>query len=277
MNKVKVSYYGMVLGGALALMGCNDTGFTAAATATLPLSNGDSGTGGPLPDTDVPAPCPPSKTTKNIRILFMLDNSGSTLTTDPNQLYRVQSVQKFNSDHGASKPNLTYHLGYFGSRIAYMYDMILNRFDTPTAANPVGNSAQLATALSAYDAVEPVGSTPYLAAFSSLQDTVSVDPNVGVNKKDYAVVFMSDGQPTDIAAPVPANLTSLVNSLKAAASAKGSMLSVNTVYFGNPNDTVSIDNLRGMASTGGGQFVDTNKISGGIVIDDLINVPGACD
>jgi hypothetical protein len=34
-------------------------------------------------------------TTENLRIIFMVDNSGSTLTTDPNRNYRDATIQAF--------------------------------------------------------------------------------------------------------------------------------------------------------------------------------------
>jgi len=207
----------------------------------------------------------------------MLDNSGSTLTTDPNQVYRVQTIQKFNNDYGA-KTNLSYNLGYFGSKIAYMFDMNSSTFMTPTAVHPIGTSAQLSVALTSYDAVEPLGTTPYKAAFSSLEATVKADIAAG-GRQDYAVVFMSDGQPTDVEAPVITNLNALVNSLKTAATSSnsGSKLNVSTVYFGAAADATSIDNLKSMATAGGGQFVDTNKLgAGGLVLNNVISIPGEC-
>lgn len=274
----------MAIASVIALSGCNETGFVAAPAGTLAQGSGDSNPTNPgtpgTPGNPVPNPmpsCQVSDTTKPVRIIFMLDNSGSTLTTDPDQVFRVQTIQKFNNDYGA-KPNLSFNLGYFGLNVAYMFDMNLSKFVSPIATNPIGTSAQLSVALSSYDMVQPNGSTPYKAAFSTLESTVKADIAAG-GKQDYAVVFMSDGQPTDVAAPVITNLNLLVNSLKAAAASSnsGSLLSLSSVYFGAANDTVSIDNLKSMATTGGGQFVDTNKLgSGGLVINNVISVPGEC-
>jgi len=245
-----------LLGGMLALSACNDTGF---ATKTSGFSQVD------------PSGCKVGTSTKNIRILFMIDNSGSTNTTDPMKSIRVATLRKFIADYG-SNSNLTYNFGYFSGTTANMYNMVNNTFSLNTAANPVGNSSQLTSALNAYDALASSGSTPYRAAFDSLRATVTADENAG-NKQDYAVVFMSDGQPTDISGA--ANLNGLVTALKSAAGANGSLLTVSTVYFGDPNDAGSIANLSGMATTGGGQFVDTNA-NGGVVINDVITVPGNC-
>src|SRR5271167_3498882 len=46
-----------------------------------------------------------------VRILFMVDNSGSTSTTDPNHDYRAQTISTFLSQFG-SKTNFSYSFGY---------------------------------------------------------------------------------------------------------------------------------------------------------------------
>lgn len=250
-----------MMGSALAFTGCNSTGFVLTPKAHLNQID--------------PLPCQIGSATKDIRIMFMVDNSGSTNTTDPNQLYRIQTIQQFIADFGA-KTNLTYNFGYFSGTSTQMYDMSLNQFTPALAASPIGTSAQLSTALLAYDAIAPGGSTPYHAAFTSLQATITADENAG-HKQDYAVVFMSDGQPTDIANPVAANLLGLVDSLKAAATPNGSSLTLTTVYFGPPGDSASLGNLQNMAIQGGGRFVDTNNLgAGGFVLNDVITVPGTC-
>jgi hypothetical protein len=204
--------------------------------------------------------------------MFMIDNSGSTDTTDPKKNYRVLTLQNFIDDYGANT-YLSYNFAYFSGTTAMAYDMITNTFWNDQAPNPVGNSSQLSVALRNYEALNNGDRTPYKAAFKSLGDTVKTDEDAG-NKQDYAVVFMSDGQPTDISGI--ANLKNLVTSLKTVAGGNGSAITVNTVYFGPENDSGSIDNLRAMSAEGAGQFVDTNNLaSGGLVINNIINVPGA--
>ncbi|GEM_PF-1661099 len=264
---------GMVLS---ALSACNSTGFVAApVSAALPLVD-------PAPplaaapgvgNTNPPG-CTIGTTKKPIRIMFMVDNSGSTLMTDPNRNYRVQTLQKFISDYGMNT-YLSYNFAYFQATTASAYDMMTGKFITDTAPNPVGSSAQLSTALLAYEnvTINSNALTPYKAAFKSLGDTVIADETAG-NKQDYAVVFMSDGQPTDISGID--NLKGLVTSLRATATKNGSVLTMNSVYFGDEQDTASIANLKAMSTEGAGQFVDTNLLGkGGLVINNIVNVPGA--
>ncbi len=102
---------------------------------------------------------------------------------------------------------------------------------------------------------------------------MTADENAG-HKQDYAVVFMSDGQPTDISGID--NLKGLVATLRTNATKNGSVLTVNSIYFGDEKDTNSINNLKAMSTQGAGQFVDTNNLgAGGLVINNVVNVPGA--
>ncbi len=263
--------------GSFGVVGCNNTAFTAAPVgATLgqidPIGNPPGGPGG-TGNTN-PTGCTIGQVKKPIRVMFMIDNSGSTLTTDPNQYYRVQTIQKFITDYGANA-NLTYNFGYFAGTTATAYDMMTNMFVTGSAQHAVGSSAQLSTALLAYEnvAINSGAATPYQAGANSLKATISADELAG-GKQDYAIVFMSDGQPTDISGA--ANLKALVDTLSMVASGNSSAITFNTIYFGPSNSTAAMANLQLMATEGAGQFVDTNKLAaGGLVINDVINVPGA--
>jgi hypothetical protein len=228
-----------------------------------------------LRQADPPASeCTIDSTAQSLRIFVMVDNSGSTEQTDPSQYFRVQTLRTFLGTYG-SHANLAYGFGYFADD-AYLYDVNLGRYVRASVANPFGTSAEVSGALDTYHAsIPPRGNTGYSAAFSAIESAITRDESAG-RTGDYAVVFMSDGQPTDIDGDVPAGLSALVSSLKAATGANGkSHLSVSTVYFGSAGDTTSIGNLRTMATQGGGQFVDTNHLAGGgLSIDDVVTIPG---
>jgi hypothetical protein len=206
--------------------------------------------------------------------MFMMDNSGSTATTDPNHNYRVKTVQDFLAAYG-SHTNLTYSFGYFAGSTASEYDSTRNSFQAnPTT--PIGNASFLTAALNKYETFAPGGSTPYSAAFNSLRSVVQQDEATGT-KMNYVVVFMSDGMPTDISGNVNSGIISMVDNLRTAVQANGSsLLTVSSVYFGPDGDNVSIGNLKTMANEGQGQFVDTNQLNSALQINDVINVPGTC-
>jgi len=218
--------------------------------------------------------CTVETTTRALRILVMVDNSGSTDKTDPSQAYRVQTLRTFLADYG-SHANLSYGFGYFDDD-AYLYDANGGRFTSGSASLPFGSAATIAAALDTYHAsIPPAGNTGYGAAFGALRSAIAQDEASG-QRSDYAVVFMSDGQPTDVSGNVPSAITNLVRGLRGVAETNGkSHLSVSAVYFGPATDATSISNLRGMAAEGAGQFVDTNHLSaGGLAIDDVVTIPG---
>jgi hypothetical protein len=206
--------------------------------------------------------------------MFMVDNSGSTATTDPAHDIRVKTVQSFIQNYG-THTNLTYSFGYFSGTTAKEYDGHTSTFDSvPTV--PFGNSSFLTSALNLYSTYAPGGSTPYTAAFNSMQSVVQEDETAGT-RENYVVVFMSDGMPTDITGNQPSAIITMVDHLRTTVQNDStSLLTVSAVYFGPENDASAIGNLTTMASEGQGQFVDTNQLSSALQINDVITVPGSC-
>ncbi len=235
----------------------------------------------PTQSTPTPSPIPTATpcttaatTTKNLRIMFMVDNSGSTLDTDRNKNYRVKTVESFVQNYG-SHTNLTYSFGYFGGTTAKEYDGSRRNFQMNPSVG-FGNADFLTSALNLYKTIAPSGNTPYTAAFNSLKSMVQQDKATGV-KQDYVVVFMSDGMPTDIYGNSNSGIVHLVQNLRTVVEANGdSLLTVSSVYFGPQNDNNAINNLRTVASEGKGQFVNTNELNHALQINDVITVPGSC-
>jgi hypothetical protein len=241
----------------------------------------------PVPATPVP-PTPQcsgdiNHTSENLRIIFMVDNSGSTLQTDPSQFFRVQTIQNFLAKY-SSKKNFTYSFGYFGTD-TFLFDVQNQKFKNVASVNQVpkmtfGNSNDLAKALSLYSGIQPDGETNYALALSRIQSMILQD-EILKTPWNYVLVFMSDGQPTDLNTPAAQNLRVMIRSLQGSAQQHRGFLTVSTVLFDPASDWGyfdSVNNLSAMADEGKGQFVDTNKIStGSLQIDDIISVPGpAC-
>jgi hypothetical protein len=208
----------------------------------------------------------------------MMDNSGSTKTTDPNKFYRVDTVNNFYQVYNA-KQNFTYSYAWFSDAVN-MVDPVTSKIVT-SSSQPFGNADFLKFASSTFSKVAYGGGTNYLKAFSSLQSMVSNDMVAG-SKWDYVIVFMSDGEPTDVTSD--SQLTTVVNNLETQVKSKGHLLSVSTVYFGPAGSTSTtstptsadkaISRLKAMAAAGSGQFLDTNQTGGTLKIDDIITVPG---
>lgn len=232
------------------------------------------------------------QTGKNLRILFMIDNSGSTDNSDPQMKYRVQTVRNFLQTYG-SKPNLTYSFSYFAAD-TYRVDpttlSILASSEHPLSSSdhPFGDANFLSQALSAYELVKAQPRTDYVPALTLLQNMISND--IAQDPKwDYVVVFLSDGGATDNHL-TPTTLSDKVKAMRSMVSSKGHELTFSTVYFGAKESDVIQDptayygfnisyaevvsNLKSLATAGNGQFVDTNLNNGSLVIGDIISVPG---
>lgn len=209
-------------------------------------------------------------TQKKLRILFMVDNSISTKNTDPNKYFRLQTVQTFLNTYQA-KQNFTYAFGLFSLSSGTFFDSTTQSFII-NSTHAFGNATHLSQALQKFSIMNAASSTPYAAALTALENVILEDINQ-TQEWEYVIVFMSDGQPTDIAAPVSTNLIAKTKALRESIQNQGRPVTLSTVYFGAATDTNSINNLMVMAQEGGGQFVNTN-LSSDLVIDDLITILG---
>jgi uncharacterized protein YegL len=244
---------------------CGKVNFSAAA-ASAQANNPD----GILSNT----PCTLQNTTTavNLKIIFMVDDSGSTATTDPKQGYRIKAVQDLISEYGGVS-SFEFGYGYFNGTTSTIFDDSTMKFAS-SAKMPFGNSTDLNNALTAFENISPSGNTPYQAAFNGLQSSISTDQALGgASSWAYAVVFMSDGMPTDLTGNVQTDIVNLVDSLRGTVLKGGSTSTVSTVYFGPDSDGTSIANLTTMAKEGQGQFVDTNQTTS-LNFAQVITVPG---
>jgi len=223
------------------------------------------------------APCTPvSQTlTQDLRILFLVDNSGSTKATDPHQYYRSQVLKIFLQQYG-NKQNLTYLYGFFSGTKAYFFDSAIGGFHS-VGNLPFGPAVDLTTALNTFNLIPPSGNTPYKAALQLATQSIQNDLQQGSKVKNYILIFMSDGEPTDVSnqPSLPGNLQDLVQKAMALIQAAGGTLTLSTVYFNGANVAADASNLQLMAQIGGGQFVNTN-LNPNLTINDLITVPGQC-
>ena len=248
----------------LSFQNCSKASFGTADSSSSSVADGATSTTG-----TTSATCAVTTTSENIRILFMVDNSSSTSTTDPSKTYRMTAIKTFLAKYG-SHTNLTYGFGYFAGTSGYMYDATLAKFTT-SATNAFYSASGLSTALTAYSSIANSGNTPYKAAFTSLTSAISADANS--NSSNYVVVFLSDGAPTDLSANIDSDILSLVKSLNSVVLGKGRLLTVNSVYFGPESDSAAQQHLELMADDGSGQYVDTNG-SNSLEVEDIITVPG---
>ncbi len=223
------------------------------------------------------------QTTDNLRIIFMVDNSGSTLDTDLNQIIRAQTIENFLTKYGA-KTNFSYSFGFFDDD-TYVFNIANQKFVNATRKglppNVFGDSGDLAQALRLFSKVRGFGGTNYGQAVDAVKDMINQDHKSKISW-NYVLVFMSDGQPSDISAPVAEHLKSMIELVMNAAVKRSALATASMVLFDPAEDAQyasSKRNLSAMAEQGKGQFFDTNfPPAGGLAIDDIISVPGKkCD
>jgi hypothetical protein len=263
----------LILG--LVLTACNNNYKLDTATpGSTSQSTDGTGSGGTTPGGGgTTGTCTIQNVTQNLRILFMVDDSDSTNTTDPSNSKRVTTIQNFLNTY-ASKTNLTYSYNFFGTNPS-TYSTSSHAFGNTTSANIFGTVADMAgssnSALNEFLTIGSVGNTNYSAAFTRMQSIIQGDMLNNANE-NYVVVFMSDGQPTDQGSSANSQIsgiTSITSSLMGLAAS--GRITVSTVYFGAP-DSQAQNNLSTMATLGSGQFVNTN-VTTNFSIDNLITVP----
>ncbi len=129
-----------------------------------------------------------------------------------------------------------------------------------------------------------INGTNYSTAFDALQADIVGDSHRDSQQK-YVVVFMSDGEPSDMGSEseIDSNITQEVKSLQTNVSrSTGGNVIVSSVYFGDKSlrkgDSAykAAYHLQVMAAQGGGQFVDTTKLNAELQIEDLIKVTSRC-
>lgn len=191
----------------------------------------------------------------DVKVIYVVDVSGSNDKTDPDQVVRAGSISRFYNSY-ASKTNFKWNAISFSGT-------------TAKVRLAEGDGQLFSDFLSWLTGHTDDGDTPYVAALDKTTDIIGADPTPTSLGK-YVVVFISDGKPD----PAVEDSVLKTEVQQIVASMPG-RVSFNTVYYG-PNNADASDRLKMMAQTGGGNFLDTNKNSTGTLfsISDLVIVPG---
>lgn len=177
-----------------------------------------------------------------VKVWFVIDDSGSMQTNDPNQKRYAEPKSLATR---MEKPGVF----FFG---AETFAGDANGAKRITQPNRFTDSA--ATFGQNIDAAKNPGNggTPYLAAlnftFGELSDDVRKDP-VSARRSRYVIIFLSDGAPTDSQPPQILEAVKTIMSLKKDVGA----ITLNTVFLGGPTGTTQTL-LETMATEGGGIF-----------------------
>ena len=250
---------------ACGLMGCSQVGFnpTSLSGATAASSTSGSTCNNNLGTTKIPT-----------KMIFVVDMSGSNQSapgcsvsstcTDPGKAIRGGSIQKFLNDYG-SHTNFGWAFDvFFGTSSTALTG------DGSSTAPIFVNAAAMQSSINTFMGMTDQGDTPYLAALANVQATIANDPDLNSSSNpQYVVVFMSDGQPD--ADESLSNILSAVSGIVALAPKR---VTFNSIYYGT-SDPIASSNLQQMATTGNGNFLDTNSNPTGLdfSIGDLITLP----
>jgi len=190
--------------------------------------------------------CTAATASQNLKVLFVVDNSTSTKTTDPGKKFRDGSLRTF-VDKFSSNSNFSWGFIYFAADVS-------SYFGTPNAPAFSQSPEDITAAIDDFFAVKTANGTNYTNSLAAARNAIQNDPdrNDQSHPPFYLVIFMSDGEPS----PKDPNVVAEVQSIVDVAPDR---ISVNTVYFG-PNAPADVARLQSMANAGKGQFFNTNVV-----------------
>jgi hypothetical protein len=209
--------------------------------------------------------------------MFVVDESGSTVTTDPDASLRTKTAEYFIKAN-LNNSLLSYSYSYFFDD-AFVFDYSQQNFVSPVfLQNPIGSANQTLQVTYKFrdDFINNrmrSGGTNYEVALKTAADLIQKDKAIN-SQMSYVVIFMSDGLPTRGGAEIG----NYVNTIRASAGGPD-RATVSSVYFGESHNLTAKQVMIDVASYGGGEYVDSNttQLTFANMIQNIIQVPtGAC-
>lgn len=243
--------------------GTMSTGGTLGTNGTISGGINPISTGGTMAAIGSVAVC--SAVLQNIdqpvKLLFIVDTSGSNASapgTDPKKTFRGGSIQKFFSDY-STKANFSWGMISFSN----------DKATSLVAGNLSNNASDMQAAINKFFTITDNGDTPYAVALTSGINVLTADAKTKTASTKYIVVFLSDGLPNPALSD-----TQLTTAVQNVMNVAPGQVSFSTVYYG-PKDPTAAGRLQLMATTGKGNFIDTNANPGAdFEISNVIAVPG---
>lgn len=202
-----------------------------------------------------------SKVTVPVKVLFVIDKSGSNASTDPTMNLRGGAIQNF-FDRYKAMTNFSWGLELFNNSQAR------SLIGTSSANYFSSNTTTVQNAINTFYSSSDVGGTPYRAALQLAISAISGDSSTTSTTK-YFVVFISDGVPDPAVAD---NI--LAQDISTLMAIHLGRVALSTIYYGSVS-TDAMNRLQTMATLGTGKFLNAN--SGGTTsfqIDDVVVIPG---
>ncbi len=218
----------------------------------------------------------------NIKIAFAVDMSGSNKGgtdpgSDPDKSFRSGKIQEFFSDHKSA--NWGWQFIGFGVEkvpaVAFITDG--GQADFTSDINRVNG------AFDKFLATPDTGSTPFRAALNALASSIKNDIAKSPSSKSvYAILFLTDGKPSDYCDSNMKGCTSsnpdraaIETDVRKLVSIAEGRITFNTIYYG-PSDEGAALTLKNMAAAGRGTFIDTNESTRNIHLDQALKVQKPC-
>ncbi len=265
-TQIRLGLLAVIFGSFLLMFqNCSQVSFTPDSANALNSVEGLSNNGG---GADPNCRIDYTNAAADVKVLFLVDASGSNDITDRGQVWRLATLNSF-VDAYKNKNNFFYGLLTFQGTTA----------KPQIATGGVGvftnNLSTVAQGIASFDANIDGGSTPYDAALNLAKSIIMEDLAIPASKPTaYAVVMISDGVPTNDRYKGVNGINNLKTDVKALADIAPGKITVNSVYLYNaakPSNSEE-EYLRAMASVGGGTFIFADSKQA-ISIADSIKVP----
>lgn len=220
-----------------------------------------------------------SETTSPVKIIFMLDASGSNKSngqnpgSDPVKIWRSSAQEKFLEAY-PGKINFHYNVSVFNGSQSKSLLNVSSGGKTVYYSGDITSSGPVIAAINTFKAMSDTGATPYSAALSRIKNLITSDLATAAANTKYVIVMLTDGEPTDYGAG--RDTQAIKDDISDILSLATDRVSLNTVYYNNYQFTAEGESLlKMMAFAGRGTFVkaDTNKPK--LEIKDVIRVPSS--
>jgi uncharacterized protein YegL len=213
--------------------------------------------------------------TKNVKVLFLIDTSGSNADssggagTDPGKTWRLNTVNSFISAYG-NKPNFEFTFATFQNSSAKA--LLTNSSGQGIFSKNMNDINQ---AIADFKNTKDAGYTPYDAALALVSNIIAYDQSVTTTKDaGYVVIMVSDGTPTNSSYTDKNGMINLTNDVNAILAQAPGQVSLNTVYLYNKSAPTASDKayLQKISSLGSGAFIEASS-NETLQISDTVQVP----
>lgn len=270
---------GLILACLIGFQNCSKVAFTEDAAASSLIKNGvtgDSTSNNNNSGDDSNCRVDLINSTKNVKVLFLIDTSGSNASnngaagTDVGKTWRLNTINSFISAYG-NKPNFEFAFAYFQGTKA---DTLLKNSSGQGIFSK--DMSAINQAVMDLKNIKDEGNTPYDAALSIVRNIIHYDQMVTATKDaGYVVVMVSDGTPTNTSYTDNKNgMTNLTNDVNAILAEAPKQISLNTVFLYNQAVPTASQKsyLQKISSLGSGAFIEASS-NQTLQISDTVQVP----